>query len=73
MTEFKFVLTKNVVPKGVVVFKLKNAGSVSHDLKIDGKNSARIEPGARGTLRVTFTKAGKYPSAARFPGTPRPG
>ena len=68
MTEFKFTLTKKVVPRSVVVFKLVNKGTVSHDFKINGKGSAKIEPGAHGTLRVSFKKAGKYPYVCTLPG-----
>jgi plastocyanin len=68
MTEFKFKLTKRVVARGLVVFKLVNKGTVAHDLKIKGKKSAKIEPGKRGTLRVTLTKRGRYPYVCTLPG-----
>src|SRR2546421_11509209 len=68
MTEFRFALTKKVAPKGVVVFKLVNKGTVSHDFKINGKRSPTIEPGARRAFRVTFKKAGKYPYVCTLPG-----
>jgi uncharacterized cupredoxin-like copper-binding protein len=68
MTEFKFVLTKRVVPRGLVVFKLVNKGTVPHDFKIKGKKSAAIKPGRRGTLRVRFTKRGKYRYVCTLPG-----
>jgi uncharacterized cupredoxin-like copper-binding protein len=67
MTEFKFVLTKKAVPR-VVVFKLVNTGTVPHDFKIKGKRSAKIQPGRRGTLRITFTKPGKYRYVCTLPG-----
>jgi plastocyanin len=68
MTEFKFVLTKSAVPRGLLVFKLVNTGTVPHDFKIKGKRSAKIRPGKRGTLRVTFTKPGKYRYVCTLPG-----
>jgi plastocyanin len=68
MTEFKFVLTKRAVPRGLVVFKLVNRGTVPHDFKIKGKTSAKIQPGRRGTVRVRFTKPGKYRYVCTLPG-----
>jgi uncharacterized cupredoxin-like copper-binding protein len=61
MTEFKFALTKASVRRGVVVFRLANAGTVPHDFKINGKKSPLVAPGKTATLTVTFTKRGKYP------------
>jgi len=57
--EFKFTLSKRSVPKGAVVFKVKNSGKLPHDFKISGKKTAMIKPGATATLRVTLTKGAK--------------
>lgn len=59
MKEFKFVLSKRVVPHGTVVFKLVNRGAVPHNFKIAGKKSALLARGKTGTLRVTLSKGSK--------------
>jgi len=59
MKEFKFTLSKKIVPHGTVVFKLVNKGSLSHDFKIQGKKSKMIGKGKTGTLTVALTKGSK--------------
>lgn len=59
MKEFKFILSKRTVPRGVVTFKLVNKGALPHDLKIAGKKSKMIGPGKTGLLRVTLTAGAK--------------
>jgi uncharacterized cupredoxin-like copper-binding protein len=59
-TEFKYTLSKSKVPRGTVTFKIKNAGHLKHDFKINGKKSKMLNPGASTTLKVSFGKAGKY-------------
>jgi uncharacterized cupredoxin-like copper-binding protein len=59
-TEFKYTLSKSRVPRGTVTFKIKNAGHLKHDFKINGKKSKMLNPGASTTLKVSFGKAGKY-------------
>ena len=68
MTEFKFALTPKTGKKGTVVFTLVNGGKLEHDLKIHGKKSPKIAKGKRGTLSVTFTKAGRFPYLCTLPG-----
>jgi uncharacterized cupredoxin-like copper-binding protein len=58
-SEFGFKLSKTRVPKGVVVFTVKNMGAIAHDFKIAGKKTRLLNPGQSATLRVTFTKTGK--------------
>ena len=60
-SEFKFKLSKLSAPKGVVIFKVTNLGAIVHDFKITTKKTPNITPMGKGTLRVTFTKAGRYP------------
>ncbi len=67
-TEFHFALSRTSVPRGTVVFKLKNAGHLAHDFKINGKKSKLLQPGRSTTLTVTFGKAGKYPYTCTVPG-----
>ena len=66
-SEFKFVLSKKVVPAGTVTFVVTNKGHVSHDFKIKGKKTPLLSPGKSATLKVVFTK-GKYPYLCTVPG-----
>jgi uncharacterized cupredoxin-like copper-binding protein len=66
-SEFKFVLSKKIVPAGTVTFVVKNKGNVGHDFKIHGKKTPLITPGASKTLKVVFKK-GKYPYLCTVPG-----
>jgi uncharacterized cupredoxin-like copper-binding protein len=59
-TEFRFTLSKKIVAKGTVAFTVVNRGTVAHDFKIAGRKTALIAPGKSRTLRVAFTKPGKY-------------
>jgi uncharacterized cupredoxin-like copper-binding protein len=68
-TEFRFKLTKLSVRHGtVVVFTVKNKGSIGHDFKIAGKKTKVLGAGKSATLRVTFKKAGKYRYVCTVPG-----
>ena len=58
-TEFGFKLSKTRVPKGIVVFKVTNAGAIPHDFKIAGKKTRTLNAGQSQTIRVTITKVGK--------------
>ena len=60
-TDLKFTLSKRSVPTGTVIFTVKNKGKLSHDFKIAGKKTPRLLPGHSATLRVTFSKKGRYP------------
>ena len=56
---FGYTLSKKVVPKGTVVFKVANKGSIEHDFKIAGKRTPSLDPGKSATLKVVLAKAGK--------------
>jgi uncharacterized cupredoxin-like copper-binding protein len=58
-TEFGYKLSKKKVPAGIVVFKVKNVGSIAHDFKIGGKKTKSLASGKSQTIRVTLTKVGK--------------
>ena len=60
-TDSKFTLSKRSVPAGAVIFTVTNKGKVSHDFKIAGKKTPLLSPGRSATLRVTFSKTGRYP------------
>ena len=67
-SEFRYTLSKTVVPTGTVVFRVTNRGKIAHDFKIAGKKTARLAAGAAGTLRAVFTKAGRYAFLCTLPG-----
>ena len=68
MSEFKFAITPKTVKKNVpVAFAITNKGSIGHDFKIGGKKSPVIAAGKKGTLTVTFKKAGRYPYLCTLP------
>ena len=67
MTEFKFALTKKTVPKGTVVFKVVNKGTIGHDFKIAGKKTRILRPGASAPMTVVFRKAGRYSFMCTLP------
>jgi uncharacterized cupredoxin-like copper-binding protein len=67
-TEFKFVLSKKSAKRGVVIFKVKNAGKLGHDFQINGRKTPVIAPGKSNTLRVTFLRKGHYPYKCTVPG-----
>lgn len=60
-SEFKFVLSRRSVPAGTtVVFTVINTGKITHDFKIAGKKTPKLNPGKRATLRVLFNKKGRF-------------
>ena len=67
-SELKFTLSKKTILKGTGVFKVTNKGAISHDFKIAGKKTPSLTAGKVATLRVIFTKAGKYPYLCTLPG-----
>ena len=60
-TDSKFRLSKRSAPTGRVIFTVTNKGKVSHDFKIAQKKTPLLTPGHSATLRVTFSKKGRYP------------
>jgi uncharacterized cupredoxin-like copper-binding protein len=66
--ELGYTLSKRTVSKGAVTFSVTNRGKLQHDFKIAGKKTARLSAGKKATLKVTFTKAGRYPYLCTVPG-----
>jgi uncharacterized cupredoxin-like copper-binding protein len=66
-SEFRFVLSKKTFAKGVTTFKVTNKGTIEHNFKVAGKKTVLIKPGKTATLKVTFTKAGKFPFLCTVP------
>jgi plastocyanin len=60
-TDSKFTLSRHSAPKGTVIFTVTNKGTTSHDFTIAGKKTPLLLPGHSATLRVTFSKKGRYP------------
>jgi uncharacterized cupredoxin-like copper-binding protein len=61
LSDYAFKFSRSSVPKGsVVVFTVKNAGAVQHNVDFvgTGKRSALISPGGKTTVKVTFKKKG---------------
>jgi len=58
---YSFAFSKRYVKKGTtVLFTVKNAGTVQHNVDFTSynKRSAIISPGAKTTLKITFSKKG---------------
>ncbi len=68
MYEMKFVLSKKVVPRGKVVFKVTNKGRIGHDFKIAGKKIPVIGARKSATVTVNFTKKGRFFFLCTVPG-----
>jgi len=62
MREYSYTLSKNVVPRGRVVFTVVNKGDLGHDFVIGAlkKKTPVVPSGARRKLIVTFTKKGRF-------------
>ena len=61
LSDYAFKFSRSTVPKGsVVVFTVKNAGAVQHNIDFvgTGKRSALVSPGGKTTLKMTFKKKG---------------
>jgi uncharacterized cupredoxin-like copper-binding protein len=61
------VVSKKVVARGTVTFTVVNKGSIAHNFKIAGKKTRLVAPGRSATLKVVFTKAGKYAFLCTLP------
>lgn len=67
--EFSFRLaTRSTRRPGKVTFNFRNAGTIRHDFKINGKRTPLIGPGRTAKLVVTFKKPGKYRFICTVPG-----
>ena len=67
-SEFKFVLSKKTAKRGVVIFKVTNAGKLQHDFSIHGRKTRLLSHGQSATLRVTFLRKGHYTYKCTVPG-----
>lgn len=64
----KFTLSTHSAPTGTAIFTVTNKGKISHDFEIAGKKTPLLLPGHSATLRVTFSKKGRYPYRSTVPG-----
>jgi len=67
-SEFKFTLSKKIVPAGTVTFKLTNKGKIDHNFKIGAKVSKKLKPGQSTILVVTLKKAPAVAFLCTLPG-----
>jgi uncharacterized cupredoxin-like copper-binding protein len=51
----------------VITFAVTNKGTIGHNFKIAGKKTPVLTAGKRGTLKVTFARAGRYPYLCTVP------
>jgi uncharacterized cupredoxin-like copper-binding protein len=79
-SEFRFILSTKVLRHGTVTFRMKNGGTIPHDLKIcaspkgglanscAGKGTKLISPAQSTTLTYTFKTKGTYEYLCTVPG-----
>jgi uncharacterized cupredoxin-like copper-binding protein len=67
-TELRYTLSKTIVPKGPIAFKVTNKGKIAHDFKIAGKKTVKLAAGKTATLQVTIARAGRYTYLCTLPG-----
>jgi uncharacterized cupredoxin-like copper-binding protein len=63
LSDYAFKFSRASVPKGsTVVFTVKNAGTVQHNIDFvgTGKRSALLSPGGKATLKIVFKKKGTF-------------
>jgi hypothetical protein len=56
----RYVLSAKTAPRGVVIFKVTNPASEPHYFYIKGRTTPLLRTGQSATLRVTFTRRGRY-------------
>ena len=66
--DLSFTLSTKSAKRGVVVFKVTNAGALQHDFSIRGRTTKLLSHGQSATLRLTFLKKGNYPYKCTVPG-----
>jgi uncharacterized cupredoxin-like copper-binding protein len=69
-TEYAFAFSRASVPKGsTVIFTIVNKGAIPHNLVFTslGKASPLVQPGKTGTVKVVFSKKGRFPYICSVP------
>lgn len=62
----RYVLSSRAAMRGVVIFKVRNPATEPHNFSIKGQTTPLLRTGQSATLRVTFTRAGRYPYRDTF-------
>jgi plastocyanin len=65
--DFKFKFSSTRIRAGTDTFTVINRGQATHDFKIAGKKTRRLDPGQRQTIKVTLKK-GRYTVLCTVPG-----
>src|SRR3954449_3686950 len=52
--DLSFTLSTKSAKRGVVVFKVTNAGALKHDFQVKGRKTKLLSHGQSATLRLTF-------------------
>ena len=69
LVDFRIRLSRSAVPAGRVTFVVVNKGAVAHDLVFAGGRRTRVlQPGARQTITVSFSRSGVYRFYCSVPG-----
>jgi uncharacterized cupredoxin-like copper-binding protein len=66
--DLSFTLSAKSAKRGLVIFKVTNAGALKHDFSIKGRTTKMLSHGQSATLRITFLKKGSYPYKCTVPG-----
>ena len=66
--DLSFTLSAKSAKRGVVIFKVTNAGALQHDFSIKGRKTPLLSHGKSNTLRITFARKGNYPYKCTVPG-----
>ena len=66
--DLSFTLSTKKARRGVVVFKVTNAGALEHDFQIKGRKTRLLTHGKSATLRITFLRKGAYAYKCTVPG-----
>jgi plastocyanin len=67
--EFSIKLsTGSLARPGTVTFDVKNAGKMTHNFRINGKQTRMIQPGKTASLTVVFKKKARYHYICAVPG-----
>ena len=60
--------TKTLARPGTVTFVVTNVGHLTHDFRINGKQTPLLKPGTTARLTVRFAKKGRYAYRCTVPG-----
>jgi plastocyanin len=67
MHEWGFTLAPRQVPRGAVLFRVRNRGTIRHNFVIAGKRTPALAPGWSKTFRVTFRRPARHAFVCTLP------